>query len=119
MGILKGAAFEDVRVGEDSLLAGSLETAAVYFAGRFLPLEFELLRERPRELFDRLCAFLGIAPFPPSFEFAKPVVEDRAIHGAPTRASLCSVALASALAALRTHLAVAREYFRLARLLAA
>eukprot|EP00439_Symbiodinium_sp_Y106_P055854 s2467_g7.t2 len=59
--VLNGATFEDVNV-EDAFLSKSLEHVVKFFppsAGRSLLLEFELLRSRPRELFDQITSFLG------------------------------------------------------------
>ncbi|CAE7513450.1 unnamed protein product [Symbiodinium natans] len=98
--IFNGVTFEDVNV-EDAFLSRSLEHVVKFFppsAGRSLLLEFELLRHRPRELFDQLTRFLGsslaamrigawmtvgllpcpgIEPFPADFELKRHAVEDR------------------------------------------
>lgn len=117
--ILEGARFEDVRV-EYAELAQSVEDALTHFppdSGRLLVLEFELLRARPREFFDRLCDFLGISRFPANFSFTAHATDDRKAYTADgTKADLCS--RPTALAALRQRLAARGEHRRLAELLA-
>ncbi|CAE8663558.1 unnamed protein product, partial [Polarella glacialis] len=87
--------------------------------GRLLLVEFELLKTRPREAFDRICAFLGISAFPHDFEIRKYATEDRDRYGnLGPRATLCTKELNPALEALRERLARSNEHARLAQLIA-
>lgn len=119
--ILNGASFEDVKL-EDAFLSRSVEHAVKLFppeSGRLLLLEFELLRSRPREFFDRLTGFLGISPFPANFTFGQHASEDRAKYKALGRhANLCEPGLAEALKALTEQFSRSQEHHRLVQLLA-
>ncbi|CAK0894193.1 unnamed protein product [Prorocentrum cordatum] len=113
--ILRGAQLKDARAA-DASLSTSLEVAAAHFpprSGRLLLLEFELLKARPRELFDRLTGFLGISPFPADHSFGKFGTEQRAQYRSQgTGADLCSEELRPALLELRRRLGP--EHHRLA-----
>lgn len=119
--IMKAATFEDVNV-EDAFLSRPLEYAVQFFppsSGRLLLMEFELLRSRPREAFDRLTSFLGIQPFPDNYAFKRHATEDRAQYESlGHRVSLCSEPLKPVLQAFKERLARSNEHLRLATLLA-
>ncbi|CAE7500222.1 unnamed protein product, partial [Symbiodinium sp. CCMP2456] len=119
--VLNGVTFEDVNV-EDAFLSKSLEHVVKLFpptAGRSLLLEFELLRSRPRELFDQITSFLGIEPFSRDFEIRRHATEDRRRYEElGLSVSLCSEQLRPSLAALKERLARENEYTRLVALLA-
>lgn len=120
--ILNGASFEDVRV-DYAEHSRAVEDAIRYFppsSGRLLLLEFELLRARPQEFFDRICDFLGIAHFPANFSFDRYAQGDRKAYTADgTKADLCADSrLRPALTALKERLAGRDEHRRLAQLLA-
>lgn len=119
--VLNGETFEDVNV-EDAFLSKSLEHVVKFFppsAGRSLLLEFELLRSRPRELFDQITSFLGIEPFSRDFEIRRHATEDRRRYEElGLSVSLCSEQLRPSLAALKERLARENEYTRLVALLA-
>lgn len=119
--IMKAATFEDVNV-EDAFLSRPLEYAVQFFppsSGRLLLMEFELLRSRPREAFDRLTSFLGIQPFPDNYAFKRHATEDRAQYESlGHRVSLCSEPLKPVLHAFKERLARSNEHLRLATLLA-
>lgn len=119
--ILGGATFADVNV-EDVFRSQPLKVAAKLFlpTGRLLLLEFELLRDRPQEFYDRLATFLGIAPFPQNFTFGRYATEDRVQYTSRgLRTDLCSPELRPALEALQERLRSAGEHLQLAQLLAA
>jgi len=89
--IMKAATFEDVNV-EDAFSSRPLEYAVQFFppsSGRLLLMEFELLRSRPREAFDRLTSFLGIQPFPDNYAFKRHATEDGPSMRAWVIASAC------------------------------
>jgi len=118
--VLSGKTFKDVGV-EFSALSSAVEAAARIFfqPGQLLLLEFELLRTRPRDFFDRLTDFLGVDAFPQNYSFTRHASEDRQRYAEKgLRASLCSEAAGAALAELRNRLAQSDEHARLARLLA-
>ncbi|CAJ1393076.1 unnamed protein product [Effrenium voratum] len=119
--VLHGATFEDVKA-EDAFLSQSLEQAVKFFppsSGRLLLLEFELLRSRPREAFDRITTFLGLRAFPPDFEFSRHATEDRqAYDSMGQRESLCSERLLPVLEVFKERMARNQEHARLVALLA-
>lgn len=119
--VFEGSTLEDVNV-KDVFLSSALQSVIAYFppsAGRLLLLEFELLRTRPREAFDRICTFLGISVFPPDFEFKKYAFEDRVTYESRgERVSFCSEPFRPALEALRGQLAMRSEHAELAKILA-
>lgn len=117
--VLQGATFEDVKLQWIDL-ARAVEDATRHFSGRLLLLEFELLKARPREFFDRICDFLSISRFPEDFSFTAHATSDRTTYTADgTKADLCEPRLRPALEALRGRLAASGEHRRLAELLAA